>query len=54
MIGGFVVVYGVFLALGEFGPGNNIGLLAAKTCATGIRGEGPSSLDIEPRSVFVC
>lgn len=39
-IGGFVVVYGVFLALGEFGPGNNIGLLAAKTCATGIRGNG--------------
>ncbi|KAJ0104324.1 mfs phospholipid transporter git1 [Diaporthe amygdali] len=39
MIGGFVVVYGVFLALGEFGPGNNIGLLAAKTCATGIRGK---------------
>lgn len=44
MIGGFVVVYGVFLALGEFGPGNNIGLLAAKTCATGIRGEGLSPL----------
>ncbi|KAF5516658.1 Glycerophosphodiester transporter GIT2 [Colletotrichum siamense] len=39
MVGGFVVVYGVFLALGEFGPGNNIGLLAAKTCATGIRGK---------------
>nr|XP_036583891.1 major facilitator superfamily transporter [Colletotrichum truncatum]KAF6793150.1 major facilitator superfamily transporter [Colletotrichum truncatum] len=38
MVGGFVVVYGIFLALGEFGPGNNIGLLAAKTCATGIRG----------------
>lgn len=40
MVGGFVVVYGIFLALGEFGPGNNIGLLAAKTCATGIRGKG--------------
>ncbi|KAI3400344.1 hypothetical protein diail_3361 [Diaporthe ilicicola] len=39
MVGGFVVVYGVFLALGELGPGNNIGLLAAKTCATGIRGK---------------
>ncbi|KAI3531877.1 major facilitator superfamily transporter [Colletotrichum filicis] len=39
MVGGFVVVYGIFLALGEFGPGNNIGLLAAKTCATGIRGK---------------
>ena len=29
----------VFLTLGELGPGNNIGLLAAKTCATGIRGQ---------------
>lgn len=36
-IGGFVVVYGLFLALGEFGPGNNIGLLASKTSATCIR-----------------
>jgi hypothetical protein len=36
-IGGFVVVYGVFLALGEVGPGNNIGLLASKTSATAIR-----------------
>ncbi|KAI0199856.1 MFS general substrate transporter [Astrocystis sublimbata] len=38
-IGAFVVVYGIFLSLGEFGPGNNIGLLAAKTCATGVRGQ---------------
>ncbi|KAI5465289.1 major facilitator superfamily domain-containing protein [Mariannaea sp. PMI_226] len=37
-IAGFAVVYGIFLALGELGPGNNIGLLAAKTCATGVRG----------------
>ena len=29
----------VFLTLGELGPGNNIGLMAAKTCATGIRGQ---------------
>jgi MFS family permease len=36
-VAGFVVVYGVFLALGEFGPGDNIGLVASKTCATGIR-----------------
>lgn len=36
-IAGFVVVYGVFLMLGEFGPGDNIGLIASKTCATGIR-----------------
>ncbi|KAF2463102.1 MFS general substrate transporter [Lindgomyces ingoldianus] len=38
-VAGFVVVYGVFLALGEFGPGDNIGLLASKTSATGIRGQ---------------
>jgi hypothetical protein len=36
-IGGFVVVYGVFLSLGELGPGNNIGLLASKTSSTAIR-----------------
>lgn len=29
----------VFLALGEFGPGDNIGLVAAKTSATAIRGQ---------------
>ncbi|KAI1320880.1 putative MFS phospholipid transporter [Xylariaceae sp. FL0255] len=39
LVGAFAVVYGIFLSLGEFGPGNNIGLLAAKTCATGIRGQ---------------
>lgn len=38
-VAGFVVVYGVFLALGEFGPGDQIGLVASKTCATGIRGQ---------------
>lgn len=37
-VAAFAVVYGIFLALGELGPGNNIGLLAAKTCATGVRG----------------
>lgn len=37
-IAAFAVVYGIFLSLGELGPGNNIGLLAAKTCATGVRG----------------
>jgi hypothetical protein len=36
-VAGFVVVYGIFLALGELGPGNNIGLLASKTSATCIR-----------------
>ncbi|KAL7622313.1 glycerophosphoinositol permease [Parahypoxylon ruwenzoriense] len=39
VVGAFAVVYGIFLSLGEMGPGNNIGLLAAKTCATGVRGQ---------------
>lgn len=38
-IAGFVVVFGIFTTLGEFGPGDNIGLLASKTCATPIRGQ---------------
>lgn len=38
-VGGFAVVYGIFLSLGEFGPGDNIGLVASKTCATGVRGQ---------------
>lgn len=38
-IGGFVVVYGIFLSLGEAGPGDNIGLVASKTSATSIRGQ---------------
>lgn len=38
-VGGFAVVYGIFLSLGEVGPGDNIGLLASKTCATGVRGQ---------------
>ncbi|KAI9732780.1 MAG: hypothetical protein M1834_003718 [Cirrosporium novae-zelandiae] len=38
-VAGFVVVYGIFLALGEIGPGDNIGMLAAKTSATAIRGQ---------------
>lgn len=37
-IAAFAVVYGIFMSFGELGPGNNIGLLAAKTCATGVRG----------------
>ena len=32
-------MYGVFIALGELGPGDNIGLIASKTCATAIRGK---------------
>jgi len=31
--------HSVFLALGEFGPGDNIGVVAAKTSATAIRGQ---------------
>ncbi|KAF2205379.1 MFS general substrate transporter [Delitschia confertaspora ATCC 74209] len=38
-VAGFVVVYGLFLALGEFGPGDCIGLIASKTCATSVRGQ---------------
>lgn len=38
-IAGFVVVYGIFLTLGEFGAGNNVGCLASKTSATPIRGQ---------------
>lgn len=32
-------MYSIFLALGELGPGDNIGLCAAKTSATAIRGQ---------------
>ncbi|KAK4199769.1 putative transporter [Triangularia verruculosa] len=39
LVGAFAVVFGVFQSLGELGPGNNIGVLAAKTCATGVRGQ---------------
>lgn len=38
-IAAFCVVYGVFLSLGEMGPGDNIGLMASKTSATAIRGQ---------------
>ena len=38
-IAAFAVVYGIFLSFGEFGPGDNIGLIASKTCATGVRGQ---------------
>lgn len=38
-VAGFVVAYGIFMSLGEFGPGDNIGLLASKTSATAIRGQ---------------
>ncbi|KAG5417826.1 hypothetical protein I9W82_005462 [Candida metapsilosis] len=38
-VAGFVVVFGIFTTFGEFGPGNNAGLLASKTAATPIRGQ---------------
>ena len=38
-VGGFIVLYGIFLSLGEAGPGDNIGLVASKTSATAIRGQ---------------
>ncbi|KAJ9233608.1 hypothetical protein DTO169E5_6984 [Paecilomyces variotii] len=38
-VAAFVVVYGIFLSLGELGSGNNIGLIASKTSATAIRGQ---------------
>lgn len=38
-VAGFVVVYGIFLSLGELGPGDNIGLVASKTSASAIRGQ---------------
>lgn len=38
-VGAFTAVYGLFLSLGELGAGNNIGLVAATTCATGVRGQ---------------
>lgn len=38
-IGAFVVVYGIFMTLGEFGPGDQMGLIASKTSATPIRGQ---------------
>ncbi|KAH3660075.1 hypothetical protein OGAPHI_007280 [Ogataea philodendri] len=37
-VAGFTVFYGIFMTFGEFGPGDNIGLLASKTCATPVRG----------------
>ena len=38
-IGAFAVVYGLFLSFGEVGPGNNLGLLAAKSGPTAVRGQ---------------
>ncbi|WFD20541.1 hypothetical protein MCAP1_002788 [Malassezia caprae] len=38
-IAAFCVVYGLFLSFGEFGPGDNLGLLASKSCATAVKGQ---------------
>jgi len=38
-VGAFAVVYGIFLSLGEVGPGVCIGLLSSKTGPTAIRGQ---------------
>lgn len=38
-IAAFAVVYGIFLSLGELGPGNCLGVLAAKTAPTAVRGQ---------------
>ena len=38
-IAAFAVIYGLFLSLGEVGPGNNLGLLASKSGPTAVRGQ---------------
>lgn len=38
-IAGFVVMYGIFQSLGEFGPGGTTIVLSSKTCAAPIRGQ---------------
>ncbi|KAJ7284560.1 putative metabolite transporter [Mycena rebaudengoi] len=38
-IAAFAVLYGIFLCFGEFGPGNNLGLLASKSSPTAVRGQ---------------
>lgn len=36
-VAGFCILYGLFQAFGELGPGDCIGLFASKTCSTSIR-----------------
>ncbi|KAF8887378.1 hypothetical protein BD779DRAFT_518007 [Infundibulicybe gibba] len=38
-IAAFAVVYGIFLSLGELGPGNCTFILASKSCPTAVRGQ---------------
>ncbi|PRP80820.1 hypothetical protein PROFUN_11235 [Planoprotostelium fungivorum] len=38
-VAGFAIIYGLFLTFGEFGTGDNIGLLASKTGPSAVRGQ---------------
>ncbi|KAH9945300.1 metabolite transporter [Epithele typhae] len=38
-IAAFAIVYGIFLSFGELGPGNCLGMLAAKSGPTAVRGQ---------------
>ncbi|KAF8501272.1 metabolite transporter [Gautieria morchelliformis] len=38
-VAGFAIIYGIFLTFGEFGPGNCLGLIAAKSGPTAVRGQ---------------
>lgn len=38
-VAGFIILTGLFMALGEVGPGDNIGLFASKLSSTPIRGQ---------------
>ncbi|OBZ72461.1 hypothetical protein A0H81_07873 [Grifola frondosa] len=38
-VAGFAVLYGIFLSFGELGPGNCLGMLAAKSGPTAVRGK---------------
>ncbi|OAP60365.1 hypothetical protein AYL99_05367 [Fonsecaea erecta] len=38
-VAGFIILTGIFMALGEVGPGDNIGLFASKLSSTPIRGQ---------------
>ncbi|GJJ08034.1 hypothetical protein Clacol_002241 [Clathrus columnatus] len=38
-VAGFAVIYGFFLTFGELGPGNCLGLIAAKSGPTAVRGQ---------------
>jgi hypothetical protein len=48
LVGAFVVLTGLFMALGEVGPGANIGLLASKLSATPIRGRTALPFNLFP------